>query len=95
MLSTFKKLFGAPVREVDDIMAPLNAIIAELEANSSAAAESGRKKEQEADYALAEAEELKRQKELEANAARQVAGKLYDTAAASNLRAEKLRGLFS
>lgn len=96
MLSTFKKIIArGNVREVDEIMSPLNSIIEQLQANSAAAAESGRKKEQEADYALAEGEELKRQKDIEAMLARQNAGKLYDTAAASNSQAEKLRGLFS
>lgn len=96
MLTTFKNLFTKSfVRNVDEIMAPLNSIIASLEQNAEVAAQSGKRLEFEADYALAEAEEFKRQKEAESVTRRQTAGQLYDTAAVSVQRAEKLRGLFS
>lgn len=96
MLSTFKKLIGRGfVREVDDIMQPLNKIIAGLEENAIAAAVTGKDREAKADLCLEQAEEFRRLKESEAIEARQEAGQLYDTAAASVQRAEKLRGLFS
>lgn len=92
----FKDIIRANfVRPVDEIMAPLNKIVVALLENSQRAVESGKKLDFKADYALAEAEEFKRKKEAESLAARQDAGVLYDTAAASANQAEKLKALFT
>ena len=94
MIKFLKRLFRRGVRDIEDIVSPLNKIVRALEENTQAAGNAALKMEIEAEEKLKAAQQKLEIAKAQGIELRVQAGALYDTASASTQRAQKLREIF-